>query len=676
MIRNINIYNQQWDKPSGNASAMWNGFLRSKMAHTGNRRAAKCTHCSVVIPDARYETLLPHAVHCPATSQQQKDHWIIAARSAQVRNALKRKRLDSESSNTTVSTSNCDMNDHQAQLTETLLMYLISSDTPLSFVQNPHLKLFVERLTMPGYEFPTRKNLVELYLPNLCTKFEQRMNEELNKESTLTLSVDSFSDGSRSSFYSILFLANNCDRKFFIRNVALFAKQDTQENLLKKVYFTLLESHMERAKAIVTGVSSTLAAFVEAMCTGHKHLVPIKDALFAFDDLSKDIIKYPLCRKIIRNNLHLVKYLASDTFGFWCEKLSECIGQHPTAHLFPIASESRYLNFCIISISSSINALRRGFENCLKLEDSPEIQTPSIPSSIKAILVAEHFDDNMIMVMILKPVADCFAKLESPQAHLGLIWESLIYCYDEIRSLAVPECFEDLRKHALAAVNEKAQEFHQGIYLAGFFLMPHYRKVFILDKHSLRDMVVNIITISRKWNPDMKLEEGKVIRDEIFEYYNNVGSFAVEDRNEKDYWKNLLGSRILAKFAWNMYHLAIRTTGVLQTSKALRRTDLHSRRGIDDFELTKLTRCYFNSTVADPIEDLDFTYGGAAASKTLNGMFEAFLKLEENDDTSSAVYTAFDIESVVNFSEFNRGFARKKDSIVDTKVPYGRFENC
>jgi hypothetical protein len=115
------------------------------------------------------------------------------------------------------------------KLHELLLKAIISGHIPFSFLQNRFFIKYQQTLSRTPYTVPTRYSMCDSTLPILHAKNELRVSELLEDTKFLTISLDGWTDCSKSSIYATLVLKGT-EIKEFIDVLDLHHKRHTSAN--------------------------------------------------------------------------------------------------------------------------------------------------------------------------------------------------------------------------------------------------------------------------------------------------------------------------------------------------------------------------------------------------------------------------------------------------------------
>jgi hypothetical protein len=204
----------------------------------------------------------------------------------------------------------------------------------------------------------------------------------------------------------------------------------------------------------------------------------------------------------------------------------------------------------------------------------------SIPFNVLELISSEDFYwNNILMLRVLKPIADCVGNLEGRDAHIGLVLYEFMVLFKRIKAIPTkfysgankPTSYNKVRiisdavKHALAAIRKRFDKvIHEDIYIVAMFLTPEYRSLPFsgtraFDLKSICTIMCRLIR--RMKNLDFKIHDDDMSwRAELCDAASNysVNNYPYQSgpgddpRKVFDYWehmKTFATSRVLATFA-------------------------------------------------------------------------------------------------------------------------------
>ncbi|KAA1066221.1 hypothetical protein PGT21_025508 [Puccinia graminis f. sp. tritici] len=217
-----NQTNEDWVTPSEKHSARWRGFLMTELRGDGSRRRkAKCTYCEQVFNHGKPHLLFSHIKDsCAAVSPEKKSAYLcdaVAAGGDEI---------------SLPSDNGCDDGRiiSTQHLHELLFKSLISSNIPLTYLENPYFQEYQSELAHSVYKIPRRVQMMEKVLPMIHAKSELSMYNILKDQTRLTLSLDGWTDNSGNSIYALMILKGST-KKYFLDVLDLHSERHTAENI-------------------------------------------------------------------------------------------------------------------------------------------------------------------------------------------------------------------------------------------------------------------------------------------------------------------------------------------------------------------------------------------------------------------------------------------------------------
>ena len=144
-------------------------------------------------------------------------------------------------------------------LHELLLKSLISSNVPMTFLENPYFQEYQTELARSPYQLPQRVQIIEKVLPMVHAQHEVEIFETLKEQRQLTLSLDGWTDNSGNSIYALMAL-KGAKKKYFLDVLDLNRKQHTADNIFSAIKQSLRSKQVgfDKICAVVTDSPSTM----------------------------------------------------------------------------------------------------------------------------------------------------------------------------------------------------------------------------------------------------------------------------------------------------------------------------------------------------------------------------------------------------------------------------------
>jgi hypothetical protein len=521
------------------------------------RRKAKCTYCEQVFNHGKPHLLFSHIKDsCVAVSPEKKSAYlrdVVAAGGDEISlpsdNGCDDGRIISVSipskkkSNPSVDQFFRPVSNEKTQhLHELLFKSLISSNIPLTYLENPYFQEYQSELARSVYKIPRRVQMMEKVLPMIHAKSELSMYNILKDQNCLTLSLDGWTDNSGNSIYALMILKGST-KKYFLDVLDLHSERHTAENIFLAVKDSLKSKQigLDKICALVTDSPSVMIKlrvsnsvyftryFFSDFCfwnvqrilnQENPHVLKIHCTLHVFNLIAKRIANHPDMGSVIKGNKTLVNYFTTSTF--WHEHLSTWRKTNGVKHGLETLCETRWYSMAKVCLGVQSHEL--GFQKCLDLLLDPLVDTPSMSDAvIQVIKDRDHFTANQSLVRLLKPVIDAIGNLERADTTLSDIWKELLNVYKSIRDVEVYSRFELFKSHCLNVIQSQTKVFHEEIYVIAFFLHPAYRRVAVSKKHSLSDVGQMILRLAKSWK--LTKSEASCLQDATNRYYNSLFPF-------------------------------------------------------------------------------------------------------------------------------------------------------
>ena len=267
-IRNTPTTSQEWLDPTEKHGARWIGFKMSNMQNDESRRQqAKCTHCHTIFPHGKPHILFLHIKDaCRDISAEQRSLYLCNAlpeaegneneteSNNQNNGCIISVSIPQKKANPSVSPYFCPMSNEKTQLLhELLLKSLISSNLPLSYLENPYFQEYQLELAQTVYKIPRRVQTAENTLPMVHARHELALLETIKNQNQLTLSLDGWTDNSGNSIYALMALKGS-KKKYFVDVRDLHAKRHTADNIFVAIKSSLKSKQIDfnKISALVT----------------------------------------------------------------------------------------------------------------------------------------------------------------------------------------------------------------------------------------------------------------------------------------------------------------------------------------------------------------------------------------------------------------------------------------
>lgn len=269
------IIKSKWHLPSKAHDQRWTGFLMSDLRRdSSNRRQAKCTHCLLVFDNGKPAELFKHVINsCKKITPKAKSSYILQVPQCSKDDSAKQ--VQPETSTTTAPPIVVNIPSSQSmhhfsgfskpktdELHEVLLKALITGNIPFRFLHNHYFRLYQEMLARATYQLPTRQKMTSTILPYLHANYQLQAAQVFKKETSLTLSLDGWTDCSRNSVYAVMLLRGTAI-KFYLYNLDLHATRHTANNVLDSTNATFCRQGVDWATvcAVVTDSPAIMVKF-------------------------------------------------------------------------------------------------------------------------------------------------------------------------------------------------------------------------------------------------------------------------------------------------------------------------------------------------------------------------------------------------------------------------------
>lgn len=508
------------------------------------RRRAKCTHCLRVFPHGKPELLYRHIKdECsgippserssylqmqisspdgqPATSTDPPPTSARRADKGTGRPAVPRKRKAPPSAETTATCRDYFTSvqpERGREMHALLLKAFITSDVPLSFLENPYFQRYQHELVRCPYDLPHEASIITQTLPAIYNNLETDILLRVRPLKAFTLALDGWTDLAGNTVF-VLSVLRGPRIQCLIDILDLHQPRLCAENIASALEKSLKKKDIDIGNAcgLVTDSPTVMIKFQSILTSEHPQILKIQCILHALNSIMKDLISYPTIGDLINNNLVLVNYLtASD---FWAEHLETWQKDHDITPGTRIFCGSRWTSIGAICLGVQVN--EGGFQHCYQLSIDPTVDTPSLPEDVLRVIEDQHhFRTNEALAILLKPLIDASGRLEHYDLNLSDVWKELITVYRALQETLLPVQFQGLKDHCIEVVRRRSTLFEEDIYIIAFFLHPTYRRVL---RHTLEDLTRMILQIAKSW----KFTRGEAIsiREQLGRYYSYLHPF-------------------------------------------------------------------------------------------------------------------------------------------------------
>eukprot|EP00126_Sphaerothecum_destruens_P003415 Sdes_comp17162_c0_seq1m6324 len=542
-----------WVKPASGLDARWNGFKRSgrrDQKSLGGRRWAQCSHCKIVL-EGRLELLAKHMMQCNKVAESQKakyaaDCFRPSSSSSNIPNDSLEDKLDSPSagkrprSDCSTSLSRKLAAPFGKTITDRLHLLLLKALTtagiPFSFADNPYFIAYQRELARCQYLQPSSDVLSRQLLPRLVQDVQKAVSEQLRGQRDLTLAIEGHVDDAGNSVFALMLSKGTC-LDIFVEKIECNWSRQTPEWITDRIFETLQQRNidMDCICALVIGPSSIFKGLESTFSARFPHIVRARCCLHNLYSLVRQVCKSPIAQSVVQNNKKMIHYFSrSEFYG------QVLLASHK--HEAPLPSHPE-----LPSIGSNcvyVRNLEPGFRQCVEMSTSSGSEGPGIPKEVVDIVSNRaHFEDNLILLAVLKPFMDTIDQLISPEATLAELWKQLISCYQQLSAVKIPSKWVVFRDTVLKAFHNCLNVFMDDIYFIAFFLNPRYRKMAASRLYDLEDYVRMMMELGKKWKYSKQVV--KTIGEQIFSYFTNQYPFnpnQAADLTPFSYWTSLPGA--------------------------------------------------------------------------------------------------------------------------------------
>ncbi|OAV96614.1 hypothetical protein PTTG_00808 [Puccinia triticina 1-1 BBBD Race 1] len=562
-----NIQSQGWSKPTKIHGPQWNGFVMSDLRKDqSRRRQAKCTYCNKQFNQAKPTQLFSHIKDsCVAIPAEKKAEYI--------RDVLK----DSSQKFSRELEETSDNNDGQmisdsvapagqsksvenyframsrektCHLHELLTKALLSSNIPMTLLENPYFQEYQSELARSPYQLPRRVQVMEKILPMVHARHEAELFKNLKDQKQMTLSLDGWTDNSGNSIYALLALKGT-KKKYFLDVLDLNSKRHTADNIFSAIKSSLKAKQLDFEQF----------GAIRIVNEEHPHILQVHCTLHVFNLIAKRLVNHPSMAEIVKANKTLVNYFSQA--GFWRKHLATWQKENEIKHGLKTLCETWW--YSMAKVCLGVQSHEIGFRKCLELLRDPLVDTPSMTKAvIEVIEDRDHFTGNQTLVCLLKPVVDAIGNLERAETTLADIWKELLDTYKNISEVDVYTRFEPFKVHCLDVIHAQTKVYHEEIYIVAFFLHPAYRRVAVSKKHSLPDIGQMILQLAKNWR--FTKSEASLLKDSINCYYNAIYPFNLKNTDKPlEFWlavPHTPDSEPMKKLAIGMLNIVPHAAGV------------------------------------------------------------------------------------------------------------------
>jgi hypothetical protein len=263
----------------------WKGFEQSttKPKENSNRYIAKCSKCHLEF-EGKTDYLTKHVGECKQWPAEEKKQYFAEL--------LKSKcTLPSSSSADTESIPADDIKSYFKKMGKEeelqhhirLCKAFVLSNIPFAFADSPQFKDFQRSLAKSPYCPPSRHKLSYEILPYLGAQIEMEILDDLKKQDYLTLSIDGWTDVSRTSIYACMALKSD-HTKHYLGPLEFHQARHTAENIREALKsFLVNKLDLSKVAAIVTDSPTTMVKFRRELSQEFTNVVGLR--YFDFDML-------------------------------------------------------------------------------------------------------------------------------------------------------------------------------------------------------------------------------------------------------------------------------------------------------------------------------------------------------------------------------------------------------
>ncbi|KAG0141248.1 hypothetical protein CROQUDRAFT_718271 [Cronartium quercuum f. sp. fusiforme G11] len=561
-----------WQEPTKAHGVRWQGFLMSDVrGDSSNRRKAKCSYCNDHFSNGKPTALYNHVKNvCKSIPQDKKSAYLQAAHAALLdpdhpsSSLVPQKRPSS--TQTSISHLRSFSKEKTEVLHEILLKSMLSSDTPLSLLDNEHFHEYQRQLARSPYKIPSISHMSEVVIPVMHAKYEIEVVNRLQGQSNLTLSLDPWTDDSGNTVYALVVQRGNNQIKQLINVLNFFEELHTPQNIFESLKQTLQEKSLDwiQISSFVSDCPAVMAHLRSLIKLEFPRVLTLSCSLHAFNLLAKDILAHPLVQSILEANKTLITFFTTD--DYWTDNLYTWANTKELTHELRSAFENRW--YSMAKIFLVVEDYEQGFKNALALDLDAEVITPAIPAAVQQIILdPHHFLANQTLAQLIRPIVESISRLQRPSTTVGDIWPELASLH---RAFTHTELkygfFSTFKHHCQAILHTRTRVFASNeIYLVGFFLTPAYRHIAVSLKYTLEDLIRAVLTIAKAW--DFSRAEAISIKAQVCSYYHDEPAFKAHAGlpSPFTYWSSLLTTpenHALKRLAVTLFELVPNATGV------------------------------------------------------------------------------------------------------------------
>ncbi|KAH9818493.1 hypothetical protein DFH28DRAFT_1080895 [Melampsora americana] len=382
------------------------------------------------------------------------------------------------------------------RLHELLLKAIILGHIPFRFLQNPYFVEYQLALSPTAYTVPT------------CSSNEIRVIELLKNKDFLTLSLDGWTDCSRTSVYVLLALKGT-EIKESLDTLDLHHHQHTSANT-----YTAMEKSMKKSGlkwspvcAVVTDSLSPMIVLRKMITGNHPHIIGIN---------SKDILEHPLMVRVVASNWTLVNFFRKSTF--WSDFLERWRQDAAVTHGLSTVCETHW--YSMAKVCLSVAEHEDGFKKALTASKDRSFNLSKINKDVAVIISdCNHFTANQALVTMLKSVV------------------LTVFC--ALSQINIYSQYEPFKKYAESVLHLWTQVVSDDIYIIAFFISLDFRNTAISRKIDLLKMNWMICNLAARWG--FTAQDGYTIKDKVVQYYNSQSPFQPETKSLLTiaYWLSL-----------------------------------------------------------------------------------------------------------------------------------------
>ncbi|GET55642.1 ribonuclease H-like domain-containing protein [Rhizophagus irregularis DAOM 181602=DAOM 197198] len=333
----------------------------------------------------------------------------------------------------------------------------VMCNIPFSTIDNPWFIDMIKALE-PGYDPPLRRVLNGTLLEAELSRVNARVNNELEKESNFTITLDGWTDPRGNSLWAFILLTPS-RKEYLLQLEDLSKNSHTTEYLSKVINDIICKVGISKIVAIVSDNAANVAGARRLIMNEYPSIINIRCIAHCINLISSDIVKVDQVKCLVKRANILTRYFKNSTLAStW---LKEAIDAKNIAG----GGLKTYIETRWMTVHECTSSVYRLKDALLHVLDNHEREISN--EAVKAILKKRgFFDDIRILSDILKPIKKAILMLEGSNVTLADCYLHLLRIAAFFKSMPTDD-YKELRNSCISIFNKRYKEFDEDIYLLG-----------------------------------------------------------------------------------------------------------------------------------------------------------------------------------------------------------------